>query len=78
MIGITNSRAVRILMSLRWLALALFIVALAQPRFVLSETQVRASGIDMVVSSSMMLKATINSTRVSPRWFFLRRIAISP
>ena len=52
-IGITKSRAGRILMSLRWLALALFIFALAQPRFVLSETQVRASGIDIVVALDM-------------------------
>jgi len=52
-IGITKSRAGRILMSLRWLALALFIIALAQPRFVLSETQVRASGIDIVVALDM-------------------------
>ena len=52
-IGITRSRAGRILLSLRWLALALFIVALAQPRFVHSEEQVKASGVDIVVALDM-------------------------
>ena len=34
--------------SLRWLALALFIVALAQPRLTKSTTEVKASGVDIV------------------------------
>lgn len=49
-IGITKSSAGSILLKLRWLALALFIIALAQPRFVLSETRVTASGVDIVVA----------------------------
>ena len=49
-IGITRSSAGSILLKLRWLALALFIVALAQPRLVLSETKVSASGVDIVVA----------------------------
>jgi Ca-activated chloride channel family protein len=52
-VGITRSRAGGMLLKLRWLALALFIVALAQPRFVLSETQVKASGVDIVVALDM-------------------------
>jgi Ca-activated chloride channel family protein len=49
--GLTNvrrSRAGAILAALRWLALALCIVALAQPRFAKSTTEVKASGIDIV------------------------------
>ena len=49
-IGITRSNAGSILLKLRWLALALFIIALAQPRFVLSQTRVSASGVDIVVA----------------------------
>jgi Ca-activated chloride channel family protein len=45
-----RSRAGALLAALRWLALALFIVALAQPRLVKSTTQVKASGIDIVVA----------------------------
>ena len=56
--GATRSRAGNFLAALRWLALALFIVALAQPRHVESETKVTASGVDIVVafdlSGSMM------------------------
>ena len=39
--------------SLRWLALALLIVALAQPRFAKSTTEVKASGVDIVVALDM-------------------------
>jgi Ca-activated chloride channel family protein len=52
-VGITRSRVGGVLLKLRWLALALFIVALAQPRFTLSETQVKASGVDIVVALDM-------------------------
>ena len=52
-IGIKKSRAGAILMRLRWLALAFFIVALAQPRLVHSEAKVSASGIDIVVALDM-------------------------
>src|ERR1044071_9727320 len=55
--GITRSHAGAILLKLRWLALALFILALARPQLGEGETQVTASGIDVVVaidlSSSM-------------------------
>jgi Ca-activated chloride channel family protein len=49
--GLTNvrrSRAGTFLAALRWLALTLFIVALAQPRLAKSTTEVKASGIDIV------------------------------
>src|SRR3989449_829205 len=55
--GITRSRAGSILLKLRWLALALFLVALARPQLGQGETKITASGIDIVVaidlSSSM-------------------------
>jgi Ca-activated chloride channel homolog len=55
--GITRSHAGAILLKLRWLALALFIIALARPQLGEGETKVTASGIDIVVavdlSSSM-------------------------
>jgi Ca-activated chloride channel family protein len=45
-----RSRAGRFLLTLRWLILALFIVALAQPRLTKSETTVKASGVDIAVT----------------------------
>ncbi|MFM2081450.1 MAG: hypothetical protein RL380_141 [Verrucomicrobiota bacterium] len=48
--GATRSRAGNFLAALRWLAFALFIIALAQPRHVQSETKVTASGVDIVVA----------------------------
>src|SRR5450755_2024302 len=48
--NITRARAGGFLMSLRWLILAIFIVALAQPRLMKSQTEVKASGVDIVVA----------------------------
>ncbi len=51
--GLTRTRrshAGGFLAALRWLTLALFIVALAQPRLVKNETTVKASGVDIVVA----------------------------
>ena len=48
--GITRSRAGSILLKLRWLALLLFILALARPQLGEGETKVTASGIDIVVA----------------------------
>ena len=45
-----RSRAGKFLAVLRWLALAFFIIALAQPRLSKSTTEVKASGVDMVVA----------------------------
>jgi Ca-activated chloride channel family protein len=50
---ISRSHAGRILPLLRWLALALFIVGLARPQKVDSETAQRASGVDIVVALDM-------------------------
>jgi len=48
-----RSRAGAILAALRWLVLALFVVALAQPRLMKSATTVKASGVDIVVAFDM-------------------------
>jgi Ca-activated chloride channel family protein len=50
---VRRSRAGAILAALRWLVLALFIVALAQPRLAKSTTEVKASGIDIMVALDM-------------------------
>jgi Ca-activated chloride channel family protein len=52
-LNITRTRAGAFLAALRWLALALFIIALSQPRFTRSETKVTASGVDIVVALDM-------------------------
>jgi Ca-activated chloride channel family protein len=54
--GLTSarrSRAGAFLAALRWLVLALFIVALAQPRLMKSQAPVKASGVDIVVALDM-------------------------
>jgi Ca-activated chloride channel family protein len=51
--NISRSRLGGFLPLLRWLALALFIVALAQPRLTKSTTEVKASGVDIVVAFDM-------------------------
>jgi Ca-activated chloride channel homolog len=55
--GVRRAHAGVMLVRLRWLTLALFIVALAQPRVGEGETRITASGVDIVValdrSSSM-------------------------
>lgn len=48
--GAKLSRAGQFLAALRWLALALFIIALAQPRLAKNTTEVKASGVDIVVA----------------------------
>ena len=53
MTSATRSRAGTLLAALQWLTLALFIIALAQPRLVKSETKVTASGVDIVVAFDM-------------------------
>jgi Ca-activated chloride channel homolog len=52
-LNITKARSGGLLTSLRWLALALCIFALAQPRLTKSETKVTASGVDIVVAIDM-------------------------
>jgi Ca-activated chloride channel family protein len=48
--SVRRSRAGQLLAALRWLALAVLITALAQPRLSSSETSVKASGVDIVVA----------------------------
>ena len=49
-VGISRSSIGTILLRMRWLALALFVIALARPRIGEGETVIRASGIDIVVA----------------------------
>ncbi len=52
-LNLTKTRAGGFVAALRWLALTLFILALAQPRLTRSETKIRASGVDIVVAIDM-------------------------
>ena len=52
-LNLSRTRAGGFLSALRWLALALLIFALAQPRWTRSETKVTASGVDIVVALDM-------------------------
>ena len=49
----SRTRSGAFLAALRWLTLALLIVALAQPRLTKSETKVSASGVDIVAVIDM-------------------------
>src|SRR5437763_16403984 len=49
-LNVTRTRSGGFLAALRWVTLALFIFALAQPRLTKSETKVTASGVDIVVA----------------------------
>src|SRR3954468_797621 len=49
-LNVTRARSGGFLMALRWFTLALFIIALAQPRLTKSETKISASGVDIVVA----------------------------
>lgn len=65
-----RSHAGKFLAALRWLTLAIFIFALAQPRFQKNTTTVKASGVDIVVafdmSGSMMSEDfVVNGQRVN-------------
>src|SRR5690242_17709535 len=53
LLNITQSSSGGFLSALRWLALALLIIALSQPRLTKSETKVTASGVDTVVALDM-------------------------
>ena len=75
---LSRSRAGSFLLAMRWFALAFFIVALAQPRFVQSETKVTASGVDIAVSvdmsgSMMSEDFEVRGARVS-RWNMARDV----
>jgi Ca-activated chloride channel family protein len=53
LLNLSRNRSGGFLWALRWAALALFIIALAQPRLTKSETKVTASGVDIVVALDM-------------------------
>jgi Ca-activated chloride channel family protein len=68
--GVRRSKAGQFRAAFRWIGLALFIVALAQPRLSSSETTIKASGVDIVValdlSGSMRAEDfQINNQRVN-------------
>jgi Ca-activated chloride channel family protein len=68
--SVRRSSAGNFLAALRWVVLALFIVALAQPRLMKNHTTVKASGVDIVVafdmSGSMMSEDfVVNGKRVN-------------
>ena len=48
-----RSRAGTLLAALRWLAVASLLVALAQPRFSTTQTEVKATGVDIVVAMDL-------------------------
>ncbi|MGO8675228.1 MAG: VWA domain-containing protein [Limisphaerales bacterium] len=52
-LNLTRTGSGGFLAAMRWLTLVLFILALAQPRLTRSETQIKASGIDIVVALDM-------------------------
>jgi Ca-activated chloride channel family protein len=52
-LNVTQTRSGGFLAALRWLTLALLIVAMAQPRLTKSETKVTASGVDIAVALDM-------------------------
>jgi Ca-activated chloride channel homolog len=52
-LNVTRTRSGAFLTALRWLSLALLIIALAQPRLTRSETKVTASGVDIVAVVDM-------------------------
>lgn len=52
-LNVSRSRAGGFLAAIRWLALALLIIAFAQPRFTKSQTEIKASGIDIAVAMDL-------------------------
>jgi Ca-activated chloride channel homolog len=52
-LNVTRTRSGAFLAALRWLILAMLIIALAQPRLTKSETKVTASGVDIAVALDM-------------------------
>ena len=52
-LNVTQARSGGFLTALRWLTLAILIVGLSQPRLTRSETQIKASGVDIVVALDM-------------------------
>lgn len=73
--NLSHSRAGQFLAAMRWLALALFIIGLARPQKVESETSVKASGIDIVVA--LDLSGTMESEDFTLRGQRVNRLTIA-
>lgn len=73
--AVTRSHAGAILLRLRWLALSLFIVALARPQLGEGETRVTASGVDIVVAID--LSGSMNSEDFELKGNRVNRLAIA-
>src|SRR3954471_12570711 len=52
-LNVTRTRSGGLVSALRWASLALFVLAMAQPRLTKSETRVSASGIDIAVAMDL-------------------------
>ena len=66
-LNVTRTRSGAFLAALRWLVLALLIIALAQPRLTKSETKVTASGVDIVVALDMSGSMAVGGLRACER-----------
>jgi Ca-activated chloride channel homolog len=73
--GISRSRVGQILLRMRWLALALFVVGLARPQVGEGQATVRASGIDIVVA--LDLSGTMASEDFEVNGERVSRVAIA-
>jgi Ca-activated chloride channel homolog len=73
--GINRSRVGQILLRMRWVALALFIIALARPQLGEGQATIRASGIDIVVA--LDLSGSMASEDFELRGERVNRLAIA-
>jgi Ca-activated chloride channel homolog len=71
----SRSRAGALLHSLRWVALALLIVAMARPQKTQTETSVRASGVDIVIA--LDLSGSMESEDFTLRGQRVNRLAVA-
>jgi Ca-activated chloride channel homolog len=74
-LNISRTRAGAVLSALRWLILAMFIFALAQPRLTKNETEVKASGVDIVVAIDMSFSMACEDFEVGSE--VLNRLAMA-
>jgi Ca-activated chloride channel family protein len=74
---ISRWSAARVLALLRWAALVLFILAMARPQFVESETTVRASGIDIVAVMDLSTSMAAEDRGFTIRGEQVNRLAVA-
>src|SRR5258705_6976315 len=74
---ISRWSAARVLALLRWAALVLFIIAMARPQFVESETTVRASGIDIVAVIDLSTSMAAEDRGFTIRGEQVNRLAVA-